>query len=197
MTAMRVLYVYCHPLPESFHAAIRAEALAGLKEAGHTVDLCDLYAERFDPVLSVDERRDYHDVGPNQKNVADYVRRLRETDALICQFPVWSFGPPAMLKGWMDRLLMPGVAFDLSNPNSVEPLLQNLKRIAGITTYGRPWWNALLVGNPPKKIMTRYMPRFADGKAKVDYYPLYHMNVATLEQRQAFMAKIRNAMVQF
>ena len=194
---MKVLYVYCHPLPESFHAAIRTEALAGLAEAGHTVDLCDLYAEKFDPVLSVEERREYHEVGPNQKTVTDYVRRLRETDALICQFPVWSFGPPAMLKGWMDRLLMPGVAFDLSNPNMVEPLLQNLRRIVGITTYGRPWWNALLLSDPPKRIMTRYLPRFTGGKAKVDYYALRHMNVATLEQRQAFMRKVRAAMTRF
>src|SRR5436190_14056507 len=91
--------------------------------------------------------------------------------SLIFQFPVWSFGMPAMLKGWMDRLLMPGVAFDLSNPNKAVPLLGNLKRIMGITTYGRPWWNALLVGNPPKKIMTRYMPRFSRS-AKVDYHAL-------------------------
>jgi NAD(P)H dehydrogenase (quinone) len=194
---LKIHYVYCHPLPESFHAAIRAEALAGLQEAGHMVDLCDLYAEKFDPVLSVEERREYHDVGPNQTTVTDYVRRLREADALICQFPVWSFGPPAMLKGWMDRLFMPGVAFDLSDPSRVKPLLQNLKRIAGITTYGRPWWNALGVGNPPKKIMTRYLPRFTGGAAKVDYYPLYHMNVATLAQRKAFMAKVRAAMVEF
>ena len=194
---MRVHYVYCHPLPESFHAAIRTQALAGLDEAGHTVDLCDLYAENFNPALSVEERREYHDVGPNQKTVTGYVRRLREADALICQFPVWSFGPPAMLKGWMDRLFMPGVAFDLSDPNNVKPLLQNLKRIVGITTYGRPWWNALLVGNPPKKIMTRYLPRFSGGRAKVDYYALRHMNVATLEQRVAFMRKVRAAMASF
>jgi putative NADPH-quinone reductase len=96
----------------------------------------------------------------------------------------------------MDRLLMPGVAFDLSNPNMAIPLLTNLKRIAAITTYGRPWWNALLVGNPPKKIMTRYMPRFSKG-AKVDYYPLYHMNVASDEKRKAFIAKVRAAMVRF
>ncbi len=194
---MKVLYVYCHPLPESFHAAIRREALAGLNEAGHAVDLCDLYAENFNPVLSVEERRDYHDLALNQRTVTDHVRRLREADALVCQFPVWSFGPPAMLKGWMDRLLMPGVAFDLSDPSRVKPLLENLKRIAGITTYGRPWWNALGVGNPPKKIMTRYLPRFTGGKAKVDYYPLYHMNVATEEKRKAFMAKVRAAMLRF
>jgi NAD(P)H dehydrogenase (quinone) len=193
---VRIHYIYCHPVRESFHAAIRAQALAGLAEAGHTVDLCDLYAEKFDPVMSERERREYHDLSKNQSGVTDYVRRLRAAEALICQFPVWSFGPPAMLKGWMDRLLMPGVAFDLSNPNMAVPLLTNLKRIVGITTYGRPWWNALFVGNPPKKIMTRYLPRFTKG-AKVDYYELYHMNVATEEQRKAFLARVRAAMLRF
>jgi len=194
---MKILYVYCHPLPESFHAAIRQEALGGLAEAGHAVDLCDLYAEKFDPVMWPEERRDYHDTSKNQSRVADYVRRLRETDALICQFPVWSFGPPAMLKGWFDRLMMPGVAFDLSNPDMAVPLLTHLRRIAAITTYGRPWWNALLVGDPPKRIMTRYMPRFTSGKAKFDYYPLYPMDVATQEQRQTFMRRVRTAMTKF
>jgi NAD(P)H dehydrogenase (quinone) len=121
---------------------------------------------------------------------------LRAADGLIFQFPVWSFGPPAMLKGWMDRLLMPGVAFDPSNPNMAVPLLTNLKRIAAITTYGRPWWNALLVGDPPKKIMTRYMPRFTKG-AQVDYHALYHMNVASEDERKDFVAKVRAAMVRF
>ena len=130
--------------------------------------------------MSAEERRDYHDLAKNQSGVSDYVRRLREADALICQFPVWSFGPPAMLKGWMDRLLMPGVGFDLSNPNMAIPLLTNLKRIAGITTYGRPWWNALLVGDPPKKIMTRYMPRFTE--ARKSTIIALHMNVATDER---------------
>ena len=63
---MKIHYIYCHPLSESFHAAIRTEALAGLKEAGHAVDLCDLYAEQFDPVMSEQERRDYHDLAKNQ-----------------------------------------------------------------------------------------------------------------------------------
>src|SRR3954468_521865 len=126
---MRVLYIYCHPLPKSFHAAIRTEALSGLRKAGHAVDLCDLYAENFNPAMGEQERRDYHDLAKNQLGVSDYVRRLREADALICQFPAWPVAPPALLKGWMDRLLMPGVAFGLSNPNKAIPLLTNLKRI--------------------------------------------------------------------
>ena len=190
---MRVLYLYCHPLPESFHAAVRAEALAGLAAAGHEVDLLDLYAEGFDPVLSEAERRHYHDTAVNQAGLEPYVARLRAAEALVVQFPTWTFGPPALLKGFFDRLLMPGVAFDLSDPERVRPLLTNMTRIVGIVTYGRPrhmvWWMA----NPSKKIVTRYL-RWLTGGARADFYGLYHMNVATAAQRQGFMARVKAAM---
>ncbi len=166
---MRVLYVYCHPLPESFHAAIRAKALDGLKAAGHDVDLLDLYAEGFDPVLSEDARRHV-------------------------QFPVWCFGMPAMLKGFLDRMIMPGVAFDISDPARVKPMLGNIRRITGIVTYGRPWWMALAMSDPPRKIVKRYLAWFANRRARVDYHALYHMNVATASQRAAFLGKVRTAM---
>lgn len=191
---MRVLYLYCHPLPESFHAAIRAKALDGLAAARHEVDLLDLYAEGFDPVMSADERRRYHDTSRNRQGLERHVERLQWAEALVLQFPVWSFGPPAMLKGYFDRLLMPGVAFDLSNPSKTRSLLSNLKCIAGITTYGRPRWNAIAVGDPPRRLVTRYLPRFATGRARIDYHALYHMNVATEPQRAAFMDKVRVAM---
>ena len=54
------------------------------------------------------------------------------------QFPVWCFGMPAMLKGFLDRMIMPGVAFDISDPARVKPMLGNIRRITGIVTYGRP-----------------------------------------------------------
>jgi NAD(P)H dehydrogenase (quinone) len=192
--AMQVLYVYCHPLPESFHAAIRTQALAGLEAGGHEVDLLDLYAEGFDPVLSADGRRRYHDTSCNQAGVESYIQRLKAANALVVQFPVWCFGMPAMLKGYLDRMIMPGVAFDISNPAKVTPMLGNLKRVAGIVTYGRPRWTAFAMGDPPRKVVKRYLRWFADRRARVDYYALYHMNVATTEQRSAFMAKVKLAM---
>jgi putative NADPH-quinone reductase len=191
---MRVLYLYCHPLPESFHAAIRTKALDGLRAAGHEVDLLDLYAEKFDPVLSEDARRDYHDTSRNQAGLEDYVRRLKSADALVVQFPVWCFGMPAMLKGFFDRMIMPGVAFDISDATRVKPMLGNLKHVAGIVTYGRPRWTAFAMGDPPRRIVKRYLRWFADRRARVDYHALYHMNVATAAQRAAFLEKVRAAM---
>jgi NAD(P)H dehydrogenase (quinone) len=194
---MRVLYLYCHPQATSFHAAIRARALAGLAVARHEVDLLDLYAERFDPVMWEPARRDYHDTTRNQLGLEDHVARLRRADALIVQFPVWSFGMPAMLKGYFDRMMMPGVAFDLSDPSHAKPLLDNIRRIAGITTYGRPRTRAIAVGDPPRKMIKRYLPWFANRRARVDYYALYHMNVASEAKRVAFMERIHAAMSRF
>ena len=194
---MKVLYLYCHPLPESFHAAIRVEALAGLRQAGHQVDLMDLYAENFNPVLSEEGRRHYHDEGINQAGLEPLIARLQAADALVIQFPTWCFGLPAMLKGFFDRVFMPGVAFDLSNPAKVAPMLGNIKKIAGVVTYGRPRLTAFYMGDPPRKIVTRYVKWFAARDARMDYYALYHLNVATLEQREGFVRRVGAAMARF
>lgn len=194
---MKVLYLYCHPLPESFHNSIRAEALAGLAAAGHNVDLMDLYAERFDPVLSEEGRRHYHDESVNRIGLEQIIARLGAADALVIQFPTWCFGMPAMLKGFFDRVFMPGVAFDLSNPAKAKPLLGNIRKIAGVVTYGRPRYMAFYMGDPPRKIVTRYVKWFAAKGAKVEYHALYHMNVASLSDRQGFVRRVNGAMARF
>jgi NAD(P)H dehydrogenase (quinone) len=191
---MRILYVYCHPLPESFHAAVRAKALAALAESGHQVDLLDLYAEKFDPVLSEEGRRHYHDTSRNQAGLENYIARLTSAEALILQFPTWCFGLPAMLKGFFDRMIMPGVAFDLSDPAHVKPTLRHIKRIVGIVTYGRPRYMALWMSDPPRKIVKRYLRWFTAREARADYYALYHLNVASNAKRTAFIGMIDRAM---
>ena len=191
---MRVLHLYCHPLATSFHAAIRSRALAGLAAAGHEVDLVDLYAEGFDPVLTAEGRARYHDEARNRLGLEDYVRRLTAADALVVQFPTWCFGPPAMLKGFFDKLFMPGVAFDLSDPARARPLLGNIRRVAGVTTYGRPRLHAWYVGDPPRKLVTRYLRWFVARDARVGYHTLYHLNVATAAQRAAYLDRVERAM---
>ncbi|CAN5919035.1 NAD(P)H-dependent oxidoreductase [soil metagenome] len=194
---MRVLVVYCHPVETSFHAALHREVLKNLQAAGHEVDDCDLYAERFDPVLSREERLGYHEVPSNQLPLKRYVERLQWAEAIVFCFPTWCFGLPAMLKGYFDRLFMPGVAFDISDPANVKPMLTHIKRISAVVTYGRPRWVAWYMGDPPRKIVTRYMKRLTGQQARIDYHAHYHMNVATEPQLKRFMARVGSAMAHF
>jgi len=191
---MRVLVVYCHPVETSFHAALHQTVVQNLKAAGHEVDDCDLYAEGFNPVLTREERLGYHDVPHNRAALQGYVDRLMWAEALVFCFPTWCFGLPAMLKGFFDRLFMPGVAFDISDPANVRPMLTHIKRVAGVVTYGRPRWMAWYMGDPPRKIITRYMRRLTGQRAQVAYHAHYHMNVATPTQLQAFAARVGQAM---
>jgi len=194
---MRVLVLYSHPVETSYNAALHAQVVASLVDAGHEVDDCDLYAEGFDPVLSREERLGYHDVPANQRPVQGHVDRLMRAEALVLCFPTWCFGLPAMLKGWCDRVLMPGVAFDLSDPANVKPSLTHLRRIAAVVTYGRPRWVAWWIGDPPRKIVTRYLRRLTGNRAQVDYLAYYHMNVATRPALDRFRARVGAAMARF
>lgn len=191
---MRVLVLYSHPVETSYQAALHTEVVARLKAAGHEVDDCDLYAEGFDPVLSREERLGYHDVTTNQIALKSHIDRLMRAEALVLCFPTWCFGLPAMLKGYCDRVFMPGVAFDISDPANVRPSLTHLKRIAAVVTYGRPRWVAWWMGDPPRKIVTRYLHRLTGGKAKVDYHAYYHMNIATRPELDRFRQRVGSAM---
>jgi len=191
---MRVLVVYAHPVETSYQAALHQEVLARLRQAGHEVDDCDLYAEGFNPVLSRDERIGYHEVPSNRAPVAGYIERLERAEALVLCFPTWCFGLPAILKGFFDRVFVPGVAFDISDPEHVRPALTHLKRIAAVVTYGRPRWTAWAMGDPPRKVVTRYLRLLAGGTARIDYHACYHMNVASPERLTRFKSRVGLAM---
>jgi putative NADPH-quinone reductase len=193
---MRILYLYAHPLPEGFHHAISEEIRAGLREAGHEVDFCDLYAEGFDPVLSAAERRGYHTLPDNRAPCEAYIRRVEQAEALVLSFPTWSFGLPAILKGFFDRVFIPGVSFTLQD-GVARPNLTQIRKIAGISTYGRPRWNAIWVADPPRMAVTRYLKALTGWRASVEYHALYNMNQVTEERGRAFLHKVRRRMAQF
>lgn len=194
---MRILVVFCHPVETSFHATLHRDVVAALTAAGHEVDDFDLYAEGFNPVLSREERIGYHDVPQNRAPVEAYLQRLERAQALVFCFPTWCFGLPAMLKGFFDRLLMPGVAFDISDPANVKPALTHIRRISAVVTYGRPRWMAWYMGDPPRRVITRYLKVLAGSRVRIDYHALYHMNTATQAQRAGFRERVRQAMLRF
>jgi putative NADPH-quinone reductase len=188
---MRVLILAAHPVAESFSAIARDVVVRTLEANRHRVDLCDLYAERFDPVLTREERLDYHDQTRNGAGVATHVERLKAADALVLVYPVWNFGFPAILKGYLDRVFLPGVSFDLV-AGKVEPALTNIRRLAAVTTYGGNRLRALLVGDPPRRIVKRVL-RGVTRLAPTEYHALYDMNRATEPQRRAFLLRIERS----
>jgi hypothetical protein len=85
--------------------------------------------------LSRQERIDYHDPAVNRAAVTGYVERLLTAEALVLCFPVWNFGLPALLKGFFDRVVLPGVSFDRSADGRIAPRLQHIGKIGAIATY--------------------------------------------------------------
>ena len=123
---MRTLILYAHPCPESFNAAVHKVVVDTLHSRGWQLDDCDLNAEGFAPVLTEPERRDYHEAPANIEPVKEYVARLRAAEALVMVFPVWNFGYPAILKGFLDRVFLPDVSFKLHD-GKISPGLTNIK----------------------------------------------------------------------
>ena len=191
----RALVLFAHPCAESFSAALHTTIVAQLTAGGWQVDDCDLNAEGFNPVLSAAERRAYHDVGPNIDPVTAYVDRLRAAEALVLVFPVWNFGFPAILKGFFDRVFLPGVSFRLEN-GLVTPNLTQIRKLAAVTTYGGSRMRAFLAGDPPRKVVTRAVWHVCRPE-KMDYLALYDMNRATDVQRQRFLDRVAARMRQF
>ncbi|MDJ0994525.1 MAG: NAD(P)H-dependent oxidoreductase [Dinoroseobacter sp.] len=191
----RALVLAAHPCGESFSQALHGAVVGQLEARGWDVDDCDLYAEGFDPVLSETERRGYHEVGANIEPVSGYVERLRAADALVMVFPVWNFGYPAILKGFLDRVFLPGVSFRMEE-GKVRPNLTHVKRLAAVTTYGGTRMRALLAGDPPRHCVKRAVWHVCR-PTTMKYLALYDMNRASEAKRKAFLQRVEREMEAF
>ena len=105
---MRILIILGQPDPESFNHAIASSVYDALRNDGHHVTLHDLYAETFDPLLQVQE---IPERGAIPAVIQMHCEDLRSADGIIIVHPNWWGQPPAILKGWVDRVFRPGVAY--------------------------------------------------------------------------------------
>lgn len=167
-----------------------------LEAGGHRVDLQDLHAEGFDPVLGRAERVGYHDVPANREPVSDEVHRLEAAEALVLVFPVWNYGYPAILKGWFDRVFLPGVSFTI-DAGRVRPALGNIRRLAVVTTYGGDRLRTWLAGDPPRRVAGRHLRWLVRRGAPYDYLALYDMNRADAARRAAFLDRVGRSLEGF
>jgi NAD(P)H dehydrogenase (quinone) len=200
---MRVLVVHAHPVETSFNRSLFENAVAALREAGHEVDPMNLYDEGFEAVMSREERLGYHDVPANiTPAIAPYVQRLRAADGIVFIHPVWNYGYPAILKGFFDRIFLPGVSFVLVGGNASDkgklvPNLKNIKKVAYVTTYGGDRLRTILMGDPPRRLARRWAWIMFGTLMPPKYLALYDMNNVTPVQLESFVAKVRRTLAAF
>ena len=195
---MRILVVYCHPVPESFCAALRDTSVQTLTESGHDVHLLDLYAEGFDPVMSAAERRVYNDVAPDDPVLKKHGELIHWANAILFVYPTWWYGLPAMLKGWLERVWAKDVAFTLTPPDgALKPLMTHIEKVAIVTTCGASRWLSFLVGQPGRKTILRGLRTLCAVTCRTMYMAHYDMDASTPASRGRYLRDVRRKLERF
>ena len=186
----RALVVFCHPLEESFAAALRERALAGLRARAAEVRLTDLYALGFDPTFTTDEHR--HHLRPGvDPAVQAHADDLLWCDTLVLVYPTWWSGQPAMLKGWFDRVLGCDVAWSLEEGASrLSGRLHNVRRLVVVTSHGSSKLVNALQGEGGKRTVTRSLRLVCHPRARTTWLALYGIDTCPPSRRQRFLDRV-------
>jgi NAD(P)H dehydrogenase (quinone) len=150
------LVVWAHPRRGSFSEALRRTTEDALVRAGHQVQVIELYQEGFSAVMGDAEWQAYRDFRPEpDAQLQRHIDLLRRAEQLVFVYPTWWFGLPAILKGWLERTMVPGVAFDFDPSGQIRGSLGTLRRIVAVVTYGSAPWYVHLIGDAGRRTLTR------------------------------------------
>lgn len=156
---MRILAIIAHPRSDSFCHALFTRAVSALEGAGHYLSVHDLYAEDFDPVLKESEAYTAGDsIEKTLAKATDPVLQMHRQEiaraqGLLIVHPNWWGKPPAMLAGWLDRVLVPGVAYRLdAAEGEPEGLLKIESAVILNTSDTPPEREASVLGDPLRLI---------------------------------------------
>ncbi len=189
--------VLAHPRPGSFNHAIAATAVKTLIAQGHEVWFHDLYQEKFDPVLPAPELDREADLNPD---LAQHCREIAQADGIVIVHPNWWGQPPAILKGWVDRVLRPQVAYRFAEGDAGDGVPEGLlqaKAAVVFTTSNTPVSREMAVFGDPLETLWK---NCIFGLCGVPLF--YRKNFAvvvtsTLDQRQAWLEEVREMLCIF
>lgn len=154
---MKTVIIYNHPYNGSFCHAILEATKKGLEKAGHTIDVIDLDTDKFNPVMTGQDLlafRNHEMIDPQSKN---YINRMKQADHLVFIFPIWWELMPAMMKGFIDKVIFPGSAYNYTKSGyGMNTLLTNIRTTTVITTMNTPkLMYSAIYGNAISKAMIR------------------------------------------
>ena len=187
---MRALVVYCHPSPESFNAAVLGVVRARLEAAAVETRVIDLYQQGFDPVMPPSAWQGYDQTPEYIAPIKDHVDALSWCDTLIFVYPTWTYGQPAILKGWLDRVLVPGIAFKLPEKGDIKPGLTQISRLGVFTTCGASRWLTWFVGAPGRRTLLRGFRLLCAKRCRTAFCAHYNMDSSTEASRAAHLKRV-------
>ena len=196
---MKCLVVTSHPLSNSLCKQLTDGVIKKLLSMNHEIIVEDLYANKFDPVLTIEERKSYYSDSYDSSGVTEEVKRLQDAEALVLLFPTWWFSFPAILKGWFDRVWVPGIAYDhASDFGPIKPRLDNLKKVLVVTTLGAPWWvDRLIMWQPVKRVIKVALLQACAKKSSLKYLSLYESEKLSEQSIEKFRQKIENVLTEW
>jgi putative NADPH-quinone reductase len=188
---MKISVILGHPQPGSFNHAIAEIVVRTLQDLGHTVCFHDLYAENFDPILPA---------GEIPKDVAlddvlqTHCHEIAGADGIVIIHPNWWGQPPAILKGWIDRVIRPGVAYEFEEGDSGEGvpvgLLKARTAIVFNTANTSKEREATVFGDPLELLWKNCI--FDLCGVSQFYRKMFRIIVtSTLEQRKAWLGDVQ------
>jgi putative NADPH-quinone reductase len=130
---MKIAIVFNHPYEGSFCNAILQSVVRGLHRAGHETDVLHLDNEGFNPVMTAEDLNGFRLGAPGDPQVINYRQRLATADHLVFIFPIWWELMPAMTKGFIDKVIFPGVAYDYDRSGRFPRMVKKFQRLKGIT----------------------------------------------------------------
>lgn len=131
---MRVAIVFNHPYEGSYCNAILETVKSGLQKAQHEADVIHLDKDGFNPVMTSDDLRAFKNRLPLDSQALAYKQRLDKADHLVFIFPIWWELMPAMTKGFIDKVIFPGIAYDYKPNGLMIKKWPNLQGVTVITT---------------------------------------------------------------
>lgn len=192
---MNVLVVLAHPNTDSYNHVIAHEACATLTASGHEVQLLDLYALGFRAAMNAEERTAYHTDQPVlDPMVAAHIELVRRAQALVFVYPTWWSSLPAILKGWLERVMVPGVGFVFDKAGKVRPGLTHIQRIVGISTYGAPRSYVFALNDNGRRTLTRALRMSCGLRTRCRWLGLFAIDTSTAEERTAFLQRVAKRM---
>ncbi|WJV52724.1 NAD(P)H-dependent oxidoreductase [Pectobacteriaceae bacterium CE90] len=178
---MNIFIVYAHPESHSLNGSLKDFTVKHLEDAGHTVQVSDLYAMKWKAVLDADDRTDRQEDAPfnpsldskhafeqgtQSQDIAREQEKLRWADMVILQFPLWWFSMPAILKGWVDRVYAYGFAYGVGEHSD--------------TRWGNRYGEGVMTGKRAMLVVTtggwesHYSQRGINGPMEDLLFPIQH-----------------------